>query len=245
MPIGRVRGVLVERLGVRRGILLSRGGAFYEVWLRGAATVRIGQEAEGVALPRLVTWARRRVDSWPRAAVATAVAFGAVGAVLGAIYLRPTVLPVSPAALPVSPSAPALSVEPVVGAGPAPGPVPGADEGTARPPVRPKRFTQRLEAPKLSVSWRPSQWTPLSLKDEAPWPPPSEGSALWTLRRPITFRAGAPAGDEPPARHEPRAGSDDASSKAQRGGPEALPPPVDAKPAGGQTVSSPPLLVEP
>ena len=190
--IGRVRGVLVERIGPRRGVLLSRSGAFYEVWLRGAATARIGAEAEGVVLPRVVTWARRRVGAWPRAAVATAVAVGAAGAVLGALYLRP-------AALPVAPAGPGLPGEGVVGAEPAPGPVPGAAESIPRPSVRPTGFAHRLEAPKLSVSWQPSDWASLTLKEEAAWSSSSRSSALWMLRRPLTLRGGAAAGSHVPA----------------------------------------------
>lgn len=190
--IGRVRGVLVERIGLRRGVLLSRGGAFYEVWLRGAATARIGAEAEGVVLPRVVTWARRRVGAWPRAAVAAAVAAGAAAAVLAAVYLRPV-------ALPVAPAGPGLPGEGVVGAEPAPGPVPGAAERISRPSVRPTGLARRLEAPKLSVSWQPSDWASLTLKDEAAWPPSSRSSALWTLRRPLTLQAGAAAGTRAPA----------------------------------------------
>ena len=205
--LGRVRGVLVERVGLRRGVLLSRSGAFYEVWLRGAATARIGAEAEGVVLPRAVTWARRRVGSWPRAAVATAVAFGAAGAVMAALYLRP-------AALPASPTGPGLPGEAVAGAEPAPGPVPGAASGVHRPLARPTGFAHRLEAPKLSVSWQPSEWASLTLREEAPWPPASEPSALWTLRRPLSVRLGATLRSQASAETDPSRGGGDGLAKS-------------------------------
>ena len=177
---GRVKGVVVERVGPRRGILLSRDGAFHEVWLSGTG-LRVGREAEGIPVPRLVVRLWHWAGSWSRPAVAAAAALSAAGAVLGALYLRgPSWPAVGPAA--------GLPGEGVVDAGTTPGPAPWSEPSAGAPASRPaSRFARRLEAPRLSVAWYPSDWASVTLRGDGGWPVSGERPALWTLRYPLAL----------------------------------------------------------
>lgn len=155
----RTRGILLERLSGGRAVVLTRSGAFCEVWLRGPdGSAPVGAEVSGLPLPRWLSLARQAASAWPRAAVATAVAFGAAGALFAAIYLRPDSGPGAGLSgrVPGEETAGAQTAsEPVAVAPPAP-------QAVSVSTI----MSRSLDAPRLSGSLRLGNWGSLRLVAE-------------------------------------------------------------------------------
>lgn len=165
--------------------MLTRSGAFCELWLRGPeGSAPVGAEVSGLALPRWLSLLRQAASGWSRAAVATAVACGAAGALFAAIYLRPAGGP---------------------GAGLA-GRVPGEEtagaqtvsEPLAEAPRAPRAFkvstvmSRSLDAPRLSGSLRVGNWGSLRLVAEERRGPGVEAPDFaGALRRALAASSGA------------------------------------------------------
>lgn len=164
MGLSRVRGLVLERLGRGRAVLLTPDGQFVRVRLAGPGGAQAGDEAWGEPDARVVEILRRALGGWQRAAVATALAFGAAGAVFAAVHLRGW-----PAGSPAPSGAAAVVGEAVADAESAPAPPAGAGEPSSPQPAI--HIVAYQEAPRLSVSVEWRQLATMSLRS----PQPDEG----------------------------------------------------------------------
>lgn len=185
--LSRVRGLVLERLGRRHAVLLTPDGEFVRVRLSGDEGVSPGQEVWGELDTRAWETLRRAFGGWQRAAAATALAFGAAGALFAAVYLRGW----SPWAAGTAPPANPMVGEAVADAQVAPAQAVGAPRPASPPPIR---IAERREAPRLSVSVEWRRWSALSLHQ----PDPRQGAdgldLVEHLRRALV--SGDVAGDE-------------------------------------------------
>lgn len=152
--MGRVRGVVLQRLSAGRALILTRTGAFCEVYLgrRALQAASVGAEVEGLAIPRALVATRVWLQVWPRAAVATAVAFGTAGALFAFAYLR---FGPAPGGL--------LTPEQVAGAGGRAGSATAEMPAGTAVPARPVSLSWRLQPPSLSGEFKPGEWASVRL----------------------------------------------------------------------------------
>ncbi|MBE3598187.1 MAG: hypothetical protein IMX02_05110 [Limnochordaceae bacterium] len=166
--MSRVRGLLLERTGEREGVVLTPDGQFVRARIVDEGEYLPGVEVWGIVGPApLGERVAAFFGSWRRTAAATALAFGVVGAVFAAVYLRGGALPPMPG----------TAVVPGAGS-PAATPMPG--EGTAdaeskpvralaseSPPVAPApsiRLSERMDAPQLSARTDFSGWSNVRMR---------------------------------------------------------------------------------
>ena len=168
--MSRVRGLVLQRLGRRRAVLLTPGGEFVRVRLLGQQQVSPGQEVWG-ELEGDTAWEtlRRALGGWQRVAAITALAFGAAGSLFVAVSSHGWL----PWAASPAPSETPLIGEAVVDAQVAPAPLVEPAEPSAAPP--PIRIVEHRGAPQLSVSVDWSRWPGLTVR------PPDEPVAAGRL----------------------------------------------------------------
>ena len=155
MGLSRVRGLVLERLGEERAVLLTPDGQFVRVRLRSGAN--LGDEAWGEPDVRMWEGLRAALGGWQRAAAATALAFGAAGALFAAVYLRGW----GPL-LPGVASPRTMVGEAVADASRAPAALMTAQETAPSAPAI--HIVESREAPRLSVSVEWQQWPTLTLR---------------------------------------------------------------------------------
>ncbi len=155
MGLSRVRGLVLERLGEERAVLLTSDGQFVRVRLRGGAS--LGDEAWGEPDVRMWEGLRAALGGWQRAAAVTALAFGAAGALFAAVYLRGWA-PLAPGAV-----SPGTMVEGAVADASRAPAAPATVQATG-PSAPAIHIVESREAPRLSVSVEWQRWPTLTLR---------------------------------------------------------------------------------
>lgn len=153
---------MLERLAGRHAVVLTPHGDFLRVQLPDAAEVQPGQEIwadevlQGGALAAAL---RRAFGSWPRAFAATAVAFGAAGALFAALYFRGALSGISaPAGIQAMPG------ESTVDANAPPAPV--AAVATRMPSAPTIRISEQIDAPRLYAPTDFGEWASLRFEGQ-------------------------------------------------------------------------------